>query len=246
MNRLRNLITFIVLSAGLFTTAATLNVGSVSIDNIGMNKRLIRLNDNGILIDNSGICVEVSVGIKAGDLTGHRVLCIVNPLDSEGNILADSNGEAMSATALTIPSVNYAGKVMLPIPYGWLNSLNNVKLGVSLMCLGNDEVGEMKVIDLDSNSINIDKSRVGNKLMGDMLGGSSSGGLGGILMEGLFGGSDAESTQPCPSCEGTRVCQHCDGDGFFDPKSCRKCATDPGICRRCKGEGTVTIKYDIY
>lgn len=250
MNLLRDFFTLLVLCVCLPSAAGSLSVGSVTVDNVGLNKRLIRLDDNGIIVDNSGMCLEVSVGIKATDMSGRRVLCIVNPLDEDGNTLADRSGEAMSVVAITIPSANYNGKLMVPMPYQWVvtdqtRALNKIKLGVSLLCIGDKNSGEFKIVDLDGSTIKVDRSNMGAKLMGDMFGGSGGGGLGSLL-GGLLGGSDAESTEPCPSCEGTGVCPHCDGDGFLDPKSCRKCASDPGICRRCKGEGTITVKYDIY
>lgn len=225
--------------------AATVSIGAVKIENMGMNKRMVRINDNGIFLDNTGMCVEVSVNINAKGLAGKRVICSVNPLDGEGNVLGDKLGEAVSLGAINIPTDNFTGKVVIPLPYEWVYTESNrkgINLGVAASCFGMENVEEAKAVVLSDADIKIDRSKLANKMMGDMLGGDPMG----MLIGGLFDTSDAESTETCPSCEGTGVCPHCDGDAYLDPAECRKCASDPGICRRCKGEGTITIKYDIY
>lgn len=233
----------------VYSNAETLKLGKVSIDNIGINKRLIRLNDNGLMLDNSGMCLEVNVGIQASGMTGKRVICSVNPLDSDGDILADQLGEAMSLGAITIPRADYTGSIMIPLPYQWVvtdgnKQLRTVNLGVSLLCVGDESLGDSKNVTLSESDINIDRSKIGDKLIGDVLG-TPDDMLGGFLGS-LFDTSDVEATHDCPACDGTGICPYCDGDAFFDPSLCRKCNADPGICRRCKGEGTVTVKYDVY
>ncbi len=226
--------------------AATISIGAVKIENMGMNKRMVRINDNGIFLDNAGMCVEVTVNVTAKGLAGKRVICSVNPLDGDGDILGDNLGEAVSLGAVSIPNDNYACKLVIPVPYTWIdmdsNRKNGIKLGVSAACMDIEDIGEAKTVVLADSDVKIDRSKLANKMMGDMLGGDPMG----VLISGLFDTSDAESTETCPSCEGTGICPHCDGDAYFDPAACRKCASDPGICRRCKGEGTITIKYDIY
>lgn len=228
--------------------AASLELGRVTVKNVGINKRLIRLNDNGLVIENAGMCLEVSVDYRSSGLAGSRVICFIHPLDEQGNMLADGTGEAVTLGAVTIPSSNHGGTLVIPMPYQWVladgQNTKSVKMGVSLVCVGNEEVGEDKVVTLSEADIQIDKSRLGSKMMSDVLG--SPGDVMGDMLGSLFGGSDAESTQPCTACDGTGICPHCDGDAYLDPSLCRKCSADPGICRRCKGEGTITIEYDIY
>ena len=255
MKRFKPVIFLLALMASLCPVkidAATLSIGKVSIDDIGMSRRLLRMNDNGLIVDQSGLCLEVSVNINASGIMGKRVICEVVPLSSDGRTWVDAKGEVAAIEGVTVPTNSYSGKVVLPMPYSWIVNEDSQKsktvcMMVTVACMEEDGLVESKDITIQESDINIDKKQIGNKLMSDMLGGGSGGGG---LMEGLIGGlfdtSDAESTEPCPACDGTCVCVYCDGDGFFDPKSCRKCANDPGICRRCKGEGTVTVKYDIY
>lgn len=251
MKKLRFIQSMLMLAVTVGVSAASLSVNSVKVENIGVNKRMIRLTDAGLLVGNAGMCVEVLVDIKATGLAGRRVVCSVAPLDEDGNMYGDSQGEAASTVAVTVPNANYSGRLMLPLPYQWVmnqtsQKLESLKLGVTLACVGPEKIIEEKEVNLTENDIRIDHSKLGGKFMSDIFGGGSGGGLMGGLLGGLFDTSDAESTQTCPVCDGTGVCPHCDGDAFFDPKVCRKCANDPGICRRCKGEGTVTIKIDIY
>lgn len=232
--------------------AATLSIGRVSIDNVGMNKRMLRLNDYGLMVDHSGLCVEVTVNFNIEGLMGDRVVCEVAPLGANGGYLEDSKGDAAAVEGITVLSNSYSGKVVVPLPYSWVMNEGNksrqaVRLLVTLASFGDDQIIEQKEVTLSGSDINIDGRKMGNKLMGDILGGGSGGGgLVGGLLGSLFDTSDAESTQECPSCEGCGVCPHCDGDGFFVVSACRKCQQDPGVCRRCKGEGTVTIKIDLY
>lgn len=227
----------------------TLEIGKVSIDNIGLGQRMIRLDDNGgIFLDDAGMCLEVTVGIEAKGLAGKRVFAMVFPLDPDENSMADQNGDAMSVGAVNIPGATYSGKIVVPMPYQWIITEENkkrqaVKMGVALS-LFDEEYTVSKVVDLQESDINIDRNKVGSKLMGDMFGGSE--GLMGSVLDGLFSTSDAEATMTCPACDGTGLCGKCDGMGFFDPTSCRKCSRNPGICTRCKGEGAITVEVDFY
>ncbi len=224
--------------------AASLTLGSVTVKNVGINKRLVRVNESGLIIEDSGLCLEVSVNYQSSGLTGARVICLIHPLDAQGNMLADRIGDAVTLGAVTIPSSHHNGTLVIPMPYQWVmadgENKKSVQMGVSLLCVGNEDVGEDKIVTLSEADMQINKSSLGSKMMSDVLGSP------GDLLGSLFGGSDAESTEPCVACDGTGVCPHCDGDAYFDPSSCRKCSADPGICRRCKGTGTITVKYDIY
>lgn len=228
--------------------AATLELGSVTVKNVGINKRLIRLNDSGLIIEDSGLCLEVSVDYRSYGLAGSRVICLIHPLDAQGNMLSDRTGDAVSLGAVTIPSSSYNGTLVIPLPYQWVladgKNTESIKMGVSLVCVGNEDVDDNKIVTLSGADIQIDKNRLGNKMMSDFMG--SSGDMMGDMLGSLLGGSDVESTGPCVACDGTGICPHCDGDAYFNPSSCRKCSSDPGICRRCKGKGTTTIEYNIY
>lgn len=246
----------ILLAAVLSVSAQqpSVSIGVVKIDNIGMNKRMVRLSENGLIVDNAGMCVEVNVKVKATGLAGGRLLCQVMPTDQEGNMYEDKYGLISSSGAINIPTSNFSGDMTIPLPFAWVindanQKMESVNLGVSLICFGDeeeDDIEDSKIVHLSGADIDIDRSQLGRKLIGDALGFSDEAGAMETLLGGLFDTSDAESTQPCPVCDGTGVCQHCDGDAYVDPRVCRKCNADPGICRRCKGTGTVTIKYDIY
>lgn len=248
----RNLYVIIVLlsffSLGVYASqanAATLTIGRVTADNIGMNKRVVRMNDNGILLDNSGMCLEVTVNFTASGLAGERVICCVAPLSPDGYMLSDRMGDAVSLGAINVPSDNYSGKFNIVLPYTWITkgdkmNIKSLNLGVSLICPDEENVSAEKSVALTENDIHIDGRNLGGKLMTDMFGSPLD------MLGGLFGGGDVEATHDCPACDGTGVCQHCDGDAYFSPSVCRKCSSDPGICRRCKGTGTITVQYDIY
>lgn len=229
--------------------AQTLEIGKVSIDNVGLGQQMIRLDENGcIFLDDTGMCMEVTVGFEAKGLAGKRVFAMVFPLDPDDKTLVDQNGEAMSIGAVNIQSSTYNGNIVVPMPYTWVITEANkerkaVKFGITLS-LYDEEFAVSKVVDLQTSDINIDRNKVGDKLMGDLFGGT--GDLMGSLIGGLFSSSDAEATITCPACDGTGLCAKCDGMGFFDPKSCRKCSRNPGICTRCKGKGTVTVEVDFY
>lgn len=254
MKRLHTLVTLILLAAATLAQAGPITIQKVTINDLSMNKRMLRMNDNGLVVDQSGIALEVTVNFQAAGLMGRRIICDVAPLAADGSMFADSKGTAAVIEAVTVPSNSYSGKIKLPLPYSWIMTEETqrskaISLSVTLACIGDDEIVESKDVLVQGEDLHVDGRDMGKKMMGQMLGGGSSsdgGGMMGALLGGLLDTSDAESTQTCPSCDGTGVCAHCDGDGFFDPSVCRKCANDPGICRRCKGEGTVTVKIDIY
>ncbi len=237
---------------GRYTGPCPLTLDKVAVTNVGINKRMLRLGENGLILDNAGMCLEVTVAFSAKGITGRRVICEITPLDANDNYFVDSMGEVAAMEGVTIPSSDWSGKVMIPMPYSWVVTDENkkqgyVKLGVTLAMMGEEEIKDTQIIKIANDEMKLsDKKNLGNKLMGDLFGGSSSGGLMGGLLGAMLDTSDGEITQKCPNCDGTGVCDHCDGDAFFDPQICRKCANDPGICRRCKGEGEITVKYDLY
>ncbi len=242
----------LVALSGASAEAANITIGKVSIDNMGSDKRLLRLNDKGMFVDFTTMYVDVTVNFLVEGLTGNRILCEVGMLSEDGEIMADTQGEATTMEAFTVTTDSFYGKINVPLPYMWLineetRKNNAVRMIVRMMNLGDEECMAQKDVRLTGNEINIDKRKLAGSMMGGMLGGGSGGGglLGGILGS-LLDSSDGEITEDCPSCDGTGICAYCDGLGLFDPHECRKCINDPGVCRRCKGEGTVTVKYDIY
>lgn len=250
MKSIRTLIYAVILAvaAPMVSYAASLELGRVYVKNIGLNKRLVRVNDSGIILEDSGMCLEVSVDYRSTGLAGSRVVCLIHPLDAEGNMLADRTGEAVTLGAVTIPSSTYSGTLVIPMPYQWIladkDKKQYVSMGVSLVCMGDDEVGDDKIVTLTESEMQIDRSKMSGKMMTDVFGSPSD--IMGSVFGSIFGGSDAEATHPCTACDGTGICPYCDGDAYFDPASCRKCSSDHGICRRCNGKGTVTVELDFY
>lgn len=242
----------LTLMAGIVMTAMTVSAEGIqiidaSINNVCLNKNMMRMSDRDqLFVDNTGIGMEVSIQTNIQGHAGKRFICIVNPLDEDEELLADSKGEAMNMVGFDVNTNSYSKTIVVPLPQQWLTKCSNgkVNIEVTIVCPNEEGLGELKVFNLGQDKINIKRDQLGKKMMNDAFGGS--GGLAGMLLEGLFDTSDATSEEECPSCEGYKICPYCDGDGFFDPSLCRKCQDDPGICRRCKGEGTVTRKYDIY
>ncbi len=240
----------LVLSVINVMAEPSLTVVDANVTNVCMSKRLVRVFDNYITAEDCGMGLEVTVNLKVEGLDGMRILCIVNPLDAEGNTMNDRQGEAHSTAAFNVVGNSDNCTVTVPLPYNWLvteetKASGKVMLGVTAMAIG-QEAGDMKIFTIDESKMNIDRSNLPNKLMGDVLGGSTGeDGLLGGLMGSLFGTADATSEEECPSCEGSRICPHCDGMGYLDPTVCRKCINDPGFCRRCHGIGTITREYNF-
>lgn len=244
------LFTFLSPALAMAQTPA-LTIGEAKVDDFGLNKLLYRWHPNGgLLIDTSGMCFEMSLTYNAKDMVGSRVFCLVSALDKDGNELADRTGVCASLAAQNVSSQNANGTFRFVMPQGWLvNTANreagSIRLFAQVFSLEDGGPKAEKEFTLTGDALKIDNRNLPGKLMGDLFGGSESDAMGNLI-DGLFGGPTASSTQPCPACDGTRLCQNCDGDGYFDPSSCRKCTAAPGICRRCKGEGKVTIKVDVH
>lgn len=238
----------LVISAfGLCTPAhadASIEITGMTIDNVGMGGRLIRLNDNSIFLDDAGLHLEGAVNIKASGFQGKRIICMLEPLDADGDRQADRLGNALCLWAVNVPNAQYAGKINVSVPYGWLDLENKRQYLSFAVTLFDSELQELarKTVQVDAKSIKIDGMQARDKIVGDVLGESDL--VGGVL-DGLFGGSTAKAESLCRACDGTGLCPDCYGDGFFSPSSCRRCSHDPGICRRCKGAKTESVEYDI-
>lgn len=238
----------ITVEAAAQTPSVTL--GDVKVNDLGMSKLLYRAGQYGLMIEDVGLCFEMSLPYTAKNLGGDRLICYVTVDDSNGNHLSDRSGECTSIAAETLASNNDNGTFRFVMPQGWLvNSISResrtIRLSATVLAINNEEVSVAKDFALGETDMKIDNKNLPNKLMGDIFS-SSSGDMVSDMLGALFGGTTASSTEPCPSCDGERICQHCDGDGFFNPSLCRKCTAAPGVCRRCKGSGEVTLKVDIY
>ena len=232
--------------------AGTIELKSLSFNNIGMGGRLIRMGDNGILIDNAGMHLEGQLNMRVNGYMGQRLICAIAPVDAEGYSLADGNGNCIALVAFKVTSNQFTKNLPIEIPYTWIqadgNSVN-LTFDVTILNSSVEEVAH-KVITLNPNDVNIDRSNIGNKMLGDVLGFGGDGGseadLMGGLIGGLLGGPSASQEYICNACDGTGLCPECYGDAFFNPSICRRCAQDPGICRRCKGAKKETVDVDIY
>ena len=239
---------FLFTSFPFMAQTPLLSIGEASIDNLGIGKLMYRMDSNGgLVVDEAGMCFEMSLNYTAQNMAGKRLFCVVSALDKDGNGLADRVGSCSVITAENIPGANSNGTFHFVMPQPWL--INNstkeaqaIKLLVMLSTLEDGGSQVEKEITLSGEALKLDNTNLPGKLMGDLFGDVGVG----DLIDGLFGGPSASSTQRCPACDGTRLCQSCDGEGFFEPASCRKCSNAPGICRRCKGTGEETIKVDFH
>lgn len=235
----------------LHSQTPAVTIGTVKVDDFGVDKLFYRLSGkNDLLIDDASMCFEMSVNYNARNMNGKRIFCALSPIDSNGNFYNDNVGAATSLQADNIGSANYNGTFHIILPQQWLitkeaQGSRQIRLMVELFTLDGSELSVEKEVILKGDDLKINNSNLPNKIMSDIFSGSGSDAVGGLL-EGLFGGSSASSTQKCPSCDGTRLCPSCDGMGFFYPEECRKCSNHPGICRRCKGTGTETVKVNFH
>ncbi len=234
-------ISLVIATAQAF--AGTIGIVDTGIYNVCINKRVMRINDNVVAAELSGIGLEVSVDIATKNMKGQRLLCIVTPLNDDGSPCTDRYGELTSAVAIDIADNDYSDCLKVPLPGHWLpgqqgQTLTSARLKVTLKSVYDNTPAATKKYSLDQSKIRIDTQNIGRKFMSDIF--SSPGMSAGI--GSLF--YDQTAQMECRSCDGTMICPSCDGYGFIDPRSCRKCSRDPGICRRCKGLGQEMINID--
>lgn len=227
-------------------------VHGMVIDNVGMGMPVVRWRDAGIFLCDTGMSLIGKVTMTVNGLAGKRILMMLQVYDEEGKLRADNSGSAAYFTPLQIPSNSYSCEVEVRIPYVWIDLQNKpteFNFGVAMYDFESNmekPMFAMSEIKMDPASIQVDGNAVQGQILSDMFGGGSMGGmdLGGLMGAMLGGGTDtAEHT--CVKCDGTGVCEYCDGDAYFKPSICRKCAQNPGICRNCGGTGTTTVKLDI-
>lgn len=209
-------------------SAASGSVNAVKINNVGMGGHMFRLGENGLILDHTGMCMEGYIDVSADGQRGKRLVCLLEPI-IDGQFMQDDIGELVGLYAFTVNSSQFRGKVKFGLPYTWfglsmnskVNDVKDIKMQVTLVDWANEAVIDKKVITIGKNDINIDRNSMTSN-----------------LISGFFGGGvDGDVIHTCVACDGTGLCDSCYGEGYLDPKSCRKCAASPGICRRCKGEG---------
>lgn len=249
MKKLLFLLGMFLLSNGAW--AGDIEFKTMKFNNLGMTGRMIRIGDNGIFLDDAGMHLEGTLTMKITGMRGQRLICVVAPLDHEGNMLADRRGGLSNLTAFRVNGDAFTKELPVEIPYTWLD-LEHERASLSFdVTIVNSKLEEVAktVIQVDPRNINVNSDQLPSKMMGDIFGGGGGddGGAGllGSMLGGLFGGSDATSEHICSACDGTGLCAECYGDAFFDPSQCRRCAQDPGICRRCKGAKKETVEIDI-
>ena len=231
---------------GTANGAGTVELKKIAFNDIGMGGRMIRMSDEGIFLDDAGMCLEGTLTLKVNGFAGQRLICVLHTLDEEENTMADSHGEALSMYAFVPQGAQATCNVKVKVPYVWLSldsKPSRIPFGVTVLNAKQEVVSE-GIIDLDPRDVQVDGSKLPQKMMGDMFGGADGGELMGDIIGGLFGGNTARVEHVCGACDGTGLCPDCYGDAFFDPAACRRCVRDPGICRRCKGNKKETTKVD--
>lgn len=230
-------------------------IRNLEIDNMGLNEMIFRI-DRNLMLDHTGACMKGSITVAIPNSSGKRLFCIIEPLTEDDNLLRDNLGQCSAIFAINVTSPNFTEDVRFALPYQWcgfdmytnLQQINPFKLGISIVDFSlKDPVIAAEIVTIDNNRVNFDQQRLLQSgisdLMGDFGGGSSDMGM--ALIGGLFGGATDTVTHTCGSCDGTGVCPHCDGAGFLDPADCRKCISNPGICRRCNGKGKESSEVEI-
>ncbi|MDE6100501.1 MAG: hypothetical protein K2G01_05600 [Paramuribaculum sp.] len=230
-------------------------IRNLEIDNMGLNEMIFRI-DRNIMLDNTGACLKGSVSVAIPDCAGKRIFCIIEPLSSDNNLMRDNLGKCSAIFAIDVTSANFTGDIRFAVPYQWcgigmntnLQNVNPFKFGISLVDFSlKDPVMADEIVTVDNSRINLDHQRVLQSGISDLMGdfGGGSGDMGMAMLGTLLGGSTDTITHTCGSCDGAGVCPHCDGVGFLDPSECNKCASNPGVCRRCNGKGKESSEVEI-
>lgn len=239
------------------STAATVKIESLRIDNIGISDQLFRMLDNGgLFLDDAGMHLEVTMKVTAKGVAGERLICCLEPLSPDGNGFRDGQGDLISMRGYTPTSQNATFTIKIPVPYHWViregEEVHNLSFAASVIIPMRGENGIMtdQTINIDPAQVNVDKDQLPGHLIGQLFsggsGGKSSKSGAGSLLGSLFGGPSATTTHDCSACDGEKICPHCDGDGFFNPDVCRKCSRNPGVCRRCGGSGTEEVEMELH
>ena len=253
--RLTALCMLVVAAISASAQTASANVTGLRIDNIGIANRVFRMTDNGdLFIDQAGMHMEVTMDVATSSLAGHRLICVLMPESPDGNNFRDRSGDLMSMGAITPASDQASSSVVLPIPYQWVvrDGEKVQSIIFTAMVMDMESEGEPilthRTIHIDPSQVNVNKNDLPGHMLGQLFGGGgrNSQSSGGGLLGSLFGGPSATTSRDCSACDGLGICPHCDGDGFFNPSLCRKCSRDPGVCRRCRGEGSEEVEVEIH
>lgn len=256
MKKSLRIITFAIIamlsSAETIHAESPITIKGLTLDRVAMGGRMYRMGDNGLFLDDAGMSMEATLSLTATGMTGQRLIAIINPLDAEGNILADSEGEAMTMIPFRVTGDGKLCTMTFRIPYGWLpidqkkKKIEKMQFGITVMNAKKEEIFA-EVYSYDPRNFKTDRENMPNQLMGDLFSGGGGNGPGmglGDLLGGMFGGNTATTEHLCGACDGMGVCPQCYGDAFFDPSVCRRCSQEPGVCRRCKGNKTETTKVN--
>ena len=99
MKKLLILLSIVMLSSVAW--AGQIEFKTMKFNSMGMSGRMIRLNDNGIFLDDAGFHLEGTLTMKITGMRGQRLICILSPVDPEGNMMADRRGDLSNLTAFT-------------------------------------------------------------------------------------------------------------------------------------------------
>lgn len=233
--------------------AEEVEVGDISLTDVSMGGRLVRMGNNGLILGSTGMSLKGTVGMKINGYEGRRLICMLQPLTEKDEVLEDKRGDLMNLIPFIVEG-DGACAVEVKVPYGWLDLSKKPKtihFGVTILDNKGDALAQ-KVVVIETNKMKINGNVSPERMLGEMMSGDGSGsdddsggGLLGGLLGGMFGGSSATAEHICSACDGTKLCPACEGDAFFDPDICRRCSRDPGFCRRCKGTGkeSVNVSY---
>lgn len=226
-------------------------IRNVGVDNLGWNETIFRLDDN-LMLDQTAMCLKGFVTVAVNNQRGNRMFCLVEPL-IDGSPVSDGTGRCTAIFAFTPTSANYTGNVKFAIPYQWsgmnmnsnLQNVESFQLRITVVDFNKENpIVASEDVTIDQSRINIDRDKVVQGGLSGIFGGSGTGNIGTDMIATMFGGGDT-ITHKCTSCDGVGLCPYCDGDGFIDPSICNKCASNPGVCRRCGGKGKETSEVEI-
>lgn len=226
-------------------------IQNIGFDNLGLNENIFRL-DRDLIFDRTGLCLKGFVTVSIDNQGGNRLFCIIEPLMGD-DLVNDGVGVCRAIFAFEPTSSNYCGDVRFAIPYQWsgmnmnsnLQSVESFNLRITIADFSQENpILTAETVTIDQSRINLDKERITQSGLSEILGGSSTGNFGLDMISGMFGSGDT-ITHKCGSCDGTGLCPYCDGKGFIEPSSCSKCSSNPGVCRRCHGKGEETSEVEI-
>lgn len=208
------------------TSAA--QIGDISFNNLTLKNPMFRLGDNGLILDQQGMSFEGTIPLTINGLRGKRIVCIVEPI-IDGDYIQDKVGQCIAIYAFTSSSEQFSGDLTFAIPCQWMgidlysnvNEPKNVQISVTLTDWAAQTRLAHTTFDISGSNMKLKENVNPYAMLGELF----------------DGGPDGNVITTCSACDGTGLCDKCYGDGYLDPTQCRKCAADPGVCRRCHGTG---------